>query len=160
MYHVSTQVTDILNPRIPSSMYLQTISLEENITPRISFSDSIEGCLMGLQIKDESLGEEFFVYSPNWDELEIVSNEELVKQSKVFDCHITKECWVLNPVRVKRVGVIKVTAIGKPIKYSPILSDDYEVRKIQELICKFPDNTKQLTTWSIEYEWISKISSI
>ncbi len=51
-----------------------------------------------------------------------LSNNTLKRKRYVFDCHITGECWALEPVMVKCIGYIDVyNKVIKTISYSPIL---------------------------------------
>lgn len=89
-----------LLPRIPSN-YMTKNGYEESKTPRVCFSTSIDGSLMGLSqnLKDKEL----YVHIP---ESEVNIYKPSVKQ--VPDCKITGEVWVKDKVNIKCIGKIKV----------------------------------------------------
>lgn len=89
-----------LTPRIPSN-YMTKNGYEESKTPRVCFSTSIDGSLMGLSqnLKDKEL----YVHIP---ESEVNIYKPSVKQ--VPDCKITGEVWVKDKVNIKCIGKIKV----------------------------------------------------
>lgn len=158
LYHVTdVELDNVLSPRIPKSMYQRTISLEENITERISFSTSIEGCLLGLQLQDSDIGQSFNVYVLK-DILngKVVTSKQLANEGKVFDVAVTDEHWVVGSnVIVEKVFSIKITEGCREIWYRPcLIENDPEVRKIQELICKFPNEEKVLQTFIRSYDII------
>lgn len=113
LYHLSERNLDgnILNPRIPSN-YMTNNGFEENITPRVSFSTSINGCLraMSMNLKDKEL----YVHKAvgKYDHKKI-SNREVPDQS------ITKEIWVTSNVKIECIGKIKIgEAKDKELKYT------------------------------------------
>lgn len=106
-----------LSPRVPQN-YMTKHGYEENKTPRVCFSTSIQGALIAMS--SNLLGKTFFVHEP-WDYkgLDIVTNETIVKNKLVPDAHLTKETWVLKPVKLRLVKIITVTdVIDKPLKYT------------------------------------------
>lgn len=90
----------VLFPRIPSN-FMTKNGYEESKTPRVCFSTSIDGSLMGLSqnLKDKEL----YVHIP---ESEVNIYKPSVKQ--VPDCKITGEVWVKDKVNIKCIGKIKV----------------------------------------------------
>lgn len=90
----------VLSPRIPSN-FMTKNGYEESKTPRVCFSTSIDGSLMGLSqnLKDKDL----YVHIPN---SEVSVYKPSVKQ--VPDCKITGEVWVKDKVNIKCIGKIKV----------------------------------------------------
>lgn len=99
-------------PRIPNN-YMTENGYEDNKTPRISFSTSIDGCLMGLG-KNVS-NQVFYVYQPAGKYKVITPTID-----QVPDVKITKERWICEPVKLVRVGKIRVTGEkgnGIPYKY-------------------------------------------
>lgn len=89
-----------LLPRIPSN-FMTKNGYEESKTPRVCFSTSIDGSLMGLSqnLKDKEL----YVHIP-------ASKVNIYKPSvkQVPDCKITGEVWVKDKVNIKCIGKIKV----------------------------------------------------
>lgn len=106
LYHLSESNLNgkILIPRIPDNRMTRD-GREENKTPRISFSTSIDGALMG--ITGDLTGKEYFVHVVDFEysepEIKEISNKE------VPDQFITGEIWVLNKVKLKYLKKIKVT---------------------------------------------------
>lgn len=86
-------------PRIPKN-YMTDNGYEDNKTPRISFSTSIDGCLMGLS-KNIS-NQVFYVYQPIGEYRIITPTIE-----QVPDVKITKERWICEPVQLVRIGKIR-----------------------------------------------------
>lgn len=112
LYHVSDK-GDLksLQPRIPNN-YFTTNNYEENTTPRCSFSTSIYGCLRGLS--DNLKNKKLYVYVPIGDYKVVSPN-----RSQVADVKYTNEKWILEPVKIKCIGVILVThaQINHPLVY-------------------------------------------
>ena len=119
----------ILTPRIPKNYFTEN-GYEENKTPRVCFSTSISGALMGLsQNLDKKV---FYVHIPE--------NADLVPAKNVPDSKITGEIWSLKNTKVYTIGKIQVSKNDKPgHKFS------YGDGKEAEL---FP--------W--DYKWIEKYS--
>lgn len=131
LYFVSKISMDdeMLKPRIPDN-YLTRNGYEDNKTPRVCFSETIEGCLSGLSQNID--GWELYVHVPD-GEYEVI--KPTIKQ--VPDVNITKELWICSNVDIKCIGKIKVKDNGKPgIKY------------------KYGNNEAELYTW--DYEWLNK----
>lgn len=115
LYHLSESNLNgkILSPRIPDN-YMTKNGYEENKTPRISFSASIDGCLIGISANLKN--KEFFIHeidlSYSKPEIKKISNNEVPDQS------LTKEVWVLNKVKLIKTGKIRVIeAFPEPMKY-------------------------------------------
>lgn len=105
LYHISEKDIDgnTLIPRIPSNYFTKN-GFEDDTTPRVSFSTSIQGCLMGLS--QNCKGKTYYVYSPETD----IDSKNIYKPNikEVPDSKITKEVWVLQPVKIKKVCKIYV----------------------------------------------------
>ena len=120
-----------LTPRVPQN-FLTKNGYEENETPRVCFSTSVDKCLIALSMNCKD--KEFYVHVP-------VGNYETYTPSvkEVPDRNITGEVWIEKPVKIVCVGKIKVTGDdGKPgKKYT------------------YGDNkSAELYGWN--YEWIEK----
>lgn len=135
LFHLSESNLDgeILKPRIPDN-YMTKNNFEDNETKRISFSTSIDGCLiaMGKNLKNKI----FNVHIPSKpiNEKYIINTKEL--ENKVPDVHLTNEVWVIKPVKLKYIYQIKVLKPNKSFKYT------------------FGKN-KKATTYSWEYKIVS-----
>ena len=104
----------VIHPRVPSN-FMTKNGYEENKTPRVCFSTSIDGCLRALS--QNVNGKEFYIYNP-----EISSKHTVYKptQKEVPDAKVTNEHWILQPVTLHCIGKIRVTGEkgnGIPYKY-------------------------------------------
>ena len=97
LYHLSEKPIGILVPRVPKSDY------EDQTTPRICFSTSIQGCLIGINEGKDIAGKTFKVYSITTDEYYVP------KLSEVADQHVTGEVWVRFACEPEYLYEIKVT---------------------------------------------------
>lgn len=109
-----------LEPRIPSYLSKKGSKSdkykEDETTPRVCFSPSIEGCLNAIISTQKNLdivGKNIFVYVPEKEisEYKIKTNKELIKEKLVFDATTTGEMWILEPVKLKLYGVIVVDQV-------------------------------------------------
>ena len=116
--HIDGQVWQ---PRVPD--YLEPYNpedtgFEDNTTGRICFSTSIEGALNGITVnlprQNPAQFDKMYVYIPEkpWKEYKHKTNKELVKGKLVYDANVTREVWILEPVRMKLYGVIKVDQVS------------------------------------------------
>ena len=91
---------------------------EDPKTPRICFSNSIEGALNAIINPNKRLhlaGKQIYVFVPEKpiSEYKTRSNKVIKKNGDVFDANVTNEMWILEPCKVKFIGSIvvdKVTA--------------------------------------------------
>ena len=91
---------------------------EDPNTPRICFSNSIEGALNAIINPNKRLhlaGKQIYVFVPEKpiSEYKTRSNKVIKKNGDVFDANVTNEMWILEPCKVKFIGSIvvdKVTA--------------------------------------------------
>ena len=116
--HIDGQVWQ---PRVPD--YLEPYNpedtgFEDNTTGRICFSTSIEGALNGITVnlprQNPAQFDKMYVYIPEkpWKEYKHKTNKQLVKDKLVYDANVTREVWILEPVRMKLYGVIKVDQVS------------------------------------------------
>lgn len=120
---------DVLAPRIPENYFTKN-GFEDNKTPRICFSETIDGALMGLGRNLE--GETLYVHTP-----EVPVNIIRPTTKQVPDCGITKEVWVTEKVALEYQGKIKVgITIDEPIKF------------------RYGNNTAELFKWN--WQWVKK----
>lgn len=120
-------------PRIPSYLTKKSNNdsneyKEDKTTPRVCFSPSIEGCLRAILSAEKNLdivGERIYVYIPDKpiSEYKVKTNKEIIKEKLVFDAKMTKEIWILEPVKLKLYGVIYVDQV-KNIRQSETLEGD------------------------------------
>ena len=120
-------------PRIPSYLTKKSNNdsneyKEDKTTPRVCFSPSIEGCLRAILSAEKNLdivGERIYVYIPDKpiSEYKVKTNKEIIKEKLVFDAKMTKEMWILEPVKLKLYGVIYVDQV-KNIRQSETLEGD------------------------------------
>ena len=126
LYHLSKTPITKLTPRIPKSDF------EDQKTPRICFSTSIQGCLIGINENKNILGETFKVYK--------LETSDYYKPNKkeVADVDITDEIWVLKECEPEFLYDIKVTS-KKSSKKAEIAGNSFiipmwEYEKVKPLI--------------------------
>lgn len=90
--------------------------VEDIRTPRVCFSNSINGCLNAILNINKMLhiaGKEIYVYIPEKPikEYKHKTNKELIKEKLIFDAKITNEMWILEDVKLKLYGTIVVDSI-------------------------------------------------
>lgn len=102
LYHLSINNLNgkYLEPRIPDNYFIKN-GYEDNETKRVCLSKSIQGSLMGLGYNCK--GKEFYVNIPDG-----IYKTYTPSKSEVPDCKITKEIWILEKVKLKCIGKIKV----------------------------------------------------
>lgn len=127
---------ELLQPRIPDN-FLTQIGAEDNKTPRVCFSDSIDGCLIALSRNLK--GMKLFVHVADCDE-SVLRQFRHPTTEEVPDADITDEVWSLKPVEIKCIGQIQVKkAYPKPLPYKYTDSDRTQ-------------KTAELYSW--DWEWI------
>lgn len=131
LYFVSTENLDkkILAPRIPSNYFTRN-NFEENTTPRVCLSTSIEGACIGLSQAIE--GTKLYVHTPVND-----INYYTPTTEEVPDRKFSHEVWVKEPVRMKCIGQIKITEATKSHKFTYGKTHEGEL-------------------WEWSYEWIKR----
>jgi len=97
LYHLSQSELELLVPRVPVSDY------EDQTVPRICFSTTIQGCLIGINENKDITGQRFKVYSIETD------NYYIPTSSEVQDQHITDEVWVQFAVEPDYLYDIEIT---------------------------------------------------
>ena len=99
LYHLSTNgKLKKLTPRVPEC----AVSIYEDIeTPRICFSDFIEGCLSALQ----DIPNTYYVYVPEQEVDEAYIHIPTVDE--VRDAKYTHEVCVMRETKVKCIGMIQ-----------------------------------------------------
>jgi len=102
----------ILQPRIPDN-FLTKNGYEDNTTPRVCFSTSIDKCLTAMSMR--LTNKEFYVHYPA-EEHDVYSPSV----EEVPDVQITGEKWIKEPVKLICVGKIRVTGPtrGKGMDYT------------------------------------------
>ena len=113
----------ILKPRVPLN-FLTENGFEDNITPRVCASTSIDGCLTGLSmnLKDTRL----FVYRSEEENFYIPNDVQ------VPDVELTGEVWFLEPVEWRY--------------YREILVKD-ALESDERLLYKYGDNVAEVYRW-------------
>jgi ribosomal protein S18 acetylase RimI-like enzyme len=124
-FHVSSKGYldgQVFKPRVPD--YLdeynpEDTSFENTTTPRVCFSPSIEGCINAIAVNFMRINpirfEKLYVYIPEKpiNEYRHKSNKELIRDKDVYDANVTGEMWILEPVRLKLYGVIRIDQLKK-----------------------------------------------
>lgn len=136
LYHISEKdiTGKTLKPRVPSN-YMTKNGYEDDKTPRVSFSKSIDGCLMGLggNIQDKK----FYVYKASGDyKTKNITNRDVPDQS------LTNEVWVTSDVTLEKIGrIVTTNAVDTPYEFV------------------YGDNIKaDLYKWN--WKWVDKKTSI
>ena len=97
---------ELLVPRIPDN-YMTRNSFEDNVTPRVCFSATIDGALMDLS--QNIKGKKFYVHVPE-DGQRLTIIKPAV--ASVPDQLITHEHWVMENVNLRCIGQIEITGDG------------------------------------------------
>ena len=120
----------ILSTRVPTN-FLTKNNYEDNKIKRVCFSTSIDGCLRALSMN--LTNKEFAVYEPIGKYKVITPTIKQVPDSK-----LTKEKWICKPVKIRKIGIIKVIKDkGEPgLRY------------------KYGNNEAELYDW--DWEWIER----
>ena len=112
IYHLSSEIlkSTILHPRIPETA---VDCYEDTQTPRVCFSESIDGALSALQ---GDVGR-YYVYSPK-----DISKCFIYRptEKEVFDSPYTKEVWVLNSVELICIGIIENRGVTSKTEYQMV----------------------------------------
>lgn len=161
VYHVSLDKNldgKTLSPRIPSYItrlkkdgvdldeYMKNNKKENIVTPRVCFSPSIEGCLCAIvSDTDQVSGKELYVYIPEkpYSEYKHKDGKHLYKDQDVFDAHLTKECWILEPVKLKFYGTIRVETISQSAKQYFVAGKNKKTAEDKDKIGK----------WDFKWKW-------
>ena len=107
------RVPEYLDPYDPNDKYF-----EDNTTPRVCFSTSIEGALNGIMCNMERDTPERFnkmyVYIPEkpFEKYKHKTTKDIVSDKTVWDANVTREVWITEPVRMKLYGVIQVDQVS------------------------------------------------
>lgn len=119
---------------------------EDPKTPRICFSNSIEGALNAIITPNKRLhlaGKQIYVFTPEKpiSEYRHKTNKSIKRDGDVFDANITNEMWILEPCNVKFLGSIIV--------------DKVSAKKRKKFV-----NNKEMTVteYSYKWRWYHKIS--
>ena len=118
---------------------------EEYKTPRVCFSNSIEGALNSIINEHGRMnlaGKQIHVYTPEKPiaEYKHKTNKQILKDGDIFDANITNEMWILEPVKLVYVGSIVVDKVSN------------------EHVKKFANNEhKTQIKYSYKWHWFRKI---
>lgn len=150
LYHISFngELPSILKPQLPAGMEVGKASTagkeKENKFPepdwiaRVSFSTSIHGCVVATYpnwwpyFEDKKYN---YPYVDMWvyeavlvRGNELVTPETLMDERLVWDVPATHEWWVLNDVKIRRVGKIRVHNANKepPLYIHPYGDENLE----------------------------------
>jgi hypothetical protein len=111
LFHISKSNLNgkTLSPTVPNNMFTK-LGIEDNKIPRVSFAPTIDYALLAIGYNRLKEGpKELKVFEPdNYKVLKIMTPEELTRKRLVPDADKTQEYWVLNNVRVKYTGKIKL----------------------------------------------------
>lgn len=158
LYHVSLDLVDKFELRVPNSSY----SSEDQETKRICFAKSIEGAItaMPYNIKIISgllnLKKEFdmepilYVYSIDEKDLkpgQLKDSSELVYECRVSDANITGEVWVLTEDIKPKLDIIKISDFYFDIKRMGSFAM-YVITKLKYINATQEDIDKNNQAWT------------
>lgn len=132
------RVPEYLDPYDPNDKFF-----EDNTTPRVCFSTSIEGALNGIMVHMERDTPERFgkmyVYVPEkpYKEYKHKTTKDLVKGKDVWDANVTREVWIMEPVRMKLYGVIQVDQVSDMKRKATVPNAKNEKNKRQYFTFKW-----------------------
>ena len=156
LYHISGEANldkIIMKPRVPD----MPIKGEDSKIKRISFAETIDGCLAGIfpihpgtdlddpRYTEYPNGYDFYVYTPV-GEYSYISNSEIIKRRLVPDASVSKEVWITSPVKVKKLGKIHVEP------FNP------KTAKTFTYTMYFKNNTKKGIGVKFKWKWTNKIN--
>ena len=145
---------EILTPRIPNN-YMTRNSFENNVTPRVCFSSSIDGALIGMS--QNIKGKSFYVHVPeNGQHIRVVKPAT----ANVLDQTITNEHWVLDKVNVRCIGKIKVVENGDNEYEYTYKKYRYTKDGKAHEIPGYKDYKAKLYDWKWIWEWKDNTSLI
>ncbi len=124
LYYLGTKDFDdvTLTPCIPNN-YLTTYNFADTTTERIPFFPSIEQALSDNP--DVKKNDIFYVYMPD-EEFEYYRPSP----SEVPTVELTGEVWITKPIKVKKVGNLKIVQEDShPMKYKIGLNNEGELKK-------------------------------
>lgn len=121
LYHVTSDLNHngVFIPRIPENVEIYD---EDETTPRICVSNSIEGCLTSMPNGGDDLSNlleycdnklKVFVFDTNKlgiNDENIINSKLLVDKYRVHDAILTGEHWLLNPVSLTESSIINITS--------------------------------------------------
>lgn len=126
LYHLTKDLTHngMFYPRVPTNR----AEIEDDVTPRICFSNSIEGALTAIPVPGSSFAELNESFGCVWKVFELdtdtipsqstINPKELYHDGKVLDAWLTGEHWVTQPIDLSQsayyimVNELEVDEIG------------------------------------------------
>ena len=129
LYHISSSNINgkTLIPKVPNNI-LTKLGVEDSKTPRVSFAPTVDHALLAIGFNRLKTGpKELSVFEPaNYNNLKIIDSKELSMKGKVPDADKTKEVWVLNRVKMKYVG--KIRLLGPTNKFVEIKAGPHKIK--------------------------------
>lgn len=128
-------------PKLPDGSEVERNAFSEPDIPRVSVSTSIKHCFYAIYPnvshyfeKNNDPYMDFFIYSPKGIKTsQTVPPEELIKLRYVMDAHITREHWIVNPVKMVIVGKVRIHNPGRNAKFIKFYPFDDKKQKMLEL---------------------------
>lgn len=122
LYHIdpAPDLAGMWKPQLPDTPVEWKGRFSVPNTAHISVNPTIEGCVLTQYIKIAELFQlksqaelEFYVYKPVLKgEERIIPSETLTADRWVWNAHVTKEHWILDPVEFECVGKIRLTNVN------------------------------------------------
>ena len=120
--HLSSNLNldgETFTPRVPETRMINK-GLENGETPRICFTEcnpfsdkSIDQALaakIDFNYYKEFTDKKYAIYVPENNNIKKIHNKEIVDKKYVYDAFITKEMWILEPIKIKKIGEIYLTS--------------------------------------------------
>lgn len=116
LFHISSKNLDgrVLTPKIPNNI-LTKLGVENNTIPRVSFALDVKHAILAIGYNRIKKGSKILnAYEPeNYRNIKLRHSEYLTANGYVPDADETQETWVLNSVKLKYAGKIKIIKQAK-----------------------------------------------
>jgi hypothetical protein len=131
LYHISfdSKLAKVWEPEDPLGGIKVSQQLAEPSIPRICLSPTIEQCFQAIYPNVSQFFEkknyphmDFYVYVPEIEQdTLVVYSKTLTTEKLVHDAHMTKEHWIISPVKMNRYSKIRIynTNDNKVLNYYP-----------------------------------------
>lgn len=158
LYHVAVGKHDLartFTPRVPESAN----PLEDTITPRICFAESLEGCLsaIGHPFYYPGKPELLTVWEYNADTRYCIPPEYLYDKGLVMDSLRTREWWVLQPITLTGKYVNLVNFETTPYRIPDESKKQEVIQYIKSNALNFDDTDIALLQKSNIHEILYKV---
>jgi hypothetical protein len=116
LFHISSSNLNgkTLTPKVPDNI-LTKMGIENNTIPRVSFAPDVKHAILAIGYNRIKTGPKILnVYEPeNYRTIKLRHSDYLTANGYVPDADETLETWILNSIKLKYAGKIKII---KPTK--------------------------------------------